>query len=127
MPWARVADTAKCGRCKRSLPPVATPIEVDAARFDEIVRNTKVPVLVDFWAPWCGPCRMAGPQVERAAQALQGDAVVLKVNTEDHPELGARFRVSAIPHFVVLKDGRPRKAESGVLPAAELVRWVRAA
>jgi thioredoxin 2 len=82
--------TAHCDLCKAELSPFREPIEVDPALFDEIVRESPLPILVDFWAAWCGPCRMAAPEVERTAAETAGHAIVLKVDTEKYPELAAR-------------------------------------
>ena len=119
---ANLAQTVRCGKCKTSIKPIAEPINADVELFDDVVRNAKVPVLVDFWAAWCGPCRMAAPEVARTAELMAGRAVVLKVDTERHPELGARYRVNSIPNFVILKNGQLVAQDSGVVAAAELAR-----
>jgi thioredoxin 2 len=103
---------------------VAEPLDVDAKEFGEIVRSAKVPVLVDFWAPWCGPCRMAGPEVERAAAQAAGRALVLKVNSDQHPEITERFGVRGIPHFVVLRDGQVVVSQAGLVRSGQLLEWL---
>jgi thioredoxin 2 len=107
VPPEHVWETGSCGKCKAPLPPVADPIEADPALFEAITGSATVPVLVDFWAAWCGPCRMAAPEVERTARNMAGRAVVLKVDTDLHPALAQRFGATGIPNFVVLKGGRP--------------------
>jgi thioredoxin 2 len=127
VPAKHLADTGRCGNCKSPLPPTNAPIDVDSAAFDEITREVKVPVLVDFWAPWCGPCRATAPEVEAIAKEMAGKAIVLKVDTEKHPDLGARFRVQAIPYFVVLREGNVVSQRAGAVSRREMRSWLTAA
>lgn len=125
IPPAHLANTGRCGACKKDLPPAAGPYDVATTeQFDQIVAGARVPILIDFWAEWCGPCRMAAPEVEKTAKAVAGKALVLKVNTEANQALAQRFNVKGIPHFVVVKDGATVDAKSGLMRHRELEQWL---
>jgi thioredoxin 2 len=124
---SHLGDAAICGSCKTALTPFRQPIDADASVFDEIVSTSPVPVLVDFWAEWCGPCRRAAPEVKRTAEAMAGRAVVLKVDTEAHPELATRYNVSSIPNFVVLKNGQPVSQQAGLVGSSQMIQWLESA
>jgi thioredoxin 2 len=124
VPARHLSDAGRCGSCKAPLPPVGEPIEADPNTFTEVAREAQVPILVDFWAPWCGPCHAAAPEVRELAREMAGKALALKVSTEDHPDLAAQFRIQAIPTFVVLRNGRAVMQQAGVAPRSEMKRWL---
>ncbi|MBX3636066.1 MAG: thioredoxin TrxC [Rubrivivax sp.] len=120
VPADRLADDPACGRCGRPVL-AGTPADLDEAGFDRVVAHTDLPVLVDFWAPWCGPCRTMAPAFAQAAAQLKGRALLVKVNSDDHPRLAGRFGIRGIPTLIRLQGGRETARQSGALPAQAIV------
>jgi len=120
--------TTRCGQCKNPLSAPAKPIEIrDAASFDAAAANSALPLVVDFWAPWCGPCRMVAPELERLATNAAGRYLVVKVNTDEQTELASRFRIRSIPTMAVVYGGRELTRTAGARPAAEIESFVEQA
>lgn len=122
VPARHLADTGRCGSCKSPLPAVAEPVAVGPAEFDEIVRESRVPILVDFWAAWCGPCRMVAPELEKLSADRAGRVVVAKVDTDALPEVAGRFGIRSIPTLIAFKGGRESKRVSGAMSASAIAQ-----
>lgn len=117
--YERLGSGARCARCKADLPPPGAPIEVpSAALFDALVSKSALPVVVDYWAPWCGPCRVVAPELAKVAAARRGEILVAKVNTEAMPDIAARYRIQSIPTMAIFVNGREAARTVGARPAS---------
>ena len=125
VPDVRLAEGPKCGQCHERLFS-GHPIALTASDFDLHATRSDMPLVVDFWAPWCGPCRMMVPAYEQAAKILEPHVRLAKVNTEEDQALGARFGIQSIPTLMLLRGGREVARQSGALGAQDIVQWVRA-
>lgn len=121
IPFARLHQAGQCGSCKAPLAQPSLPVEIDSSgSFTALIRGSSLPVLVDFWAPWCGPCQMVTPEVAKVAGLSAGELLIAKVNTQDQPGIGGSMGIRSIPTFAVFVGGREVERASGTMPAAQL-------
>ena len=125
VPEDRLGAGAKCGTCGESLV-TGKAVEVDPAVLAPASRNDDLPLVADFWAPWCGPCKMMAPEFSKAAQALAGQVRLVKLNTETHPEAGATYNIRGIPTMIAFSGGRETRRQSGAMREPQIVGWIKA-
>ena len=128
MRYEGLGQTFHCAQCKNELPPLSEPVDVRIDLvFDPLVSHSSVPVLVDFWAPWCGPCKLVAPEIRKVAAELAGKFLIAKVNTEEAPSLGRRYRVTAIPTMVLFSNGLEVARQAGAMPAPAIKKFIEQA
>ncbi|MBL9144564.1 MAG: thioredoxin [Verrucomicrobiaceae bacterium] len=126
--YANLDKAGRCGSCKADLPKPSAPVVIDdITTFQAMVANSPLPIVIDFWAPWCGPCKMMAPEFAKAATLAAGEAIFAKVNTDEQQAIASQFRIQGIPAFALLKGGKLIAQTAGFQSASNLLAWMRQA
>jgi thioredoxin 2 len=125
VPPERATDDPVCGKCASPLLP-GEPVALDDRSFERVVAKTEIPIVVDFWASWCGPCSMMEPHYRKAAERLKGRVLLAKVNSDENPQTASRYAIRSLPTLLMLRGGRELKRQPGAVQAAQIVAWAEA-
>ncbi len=124
VPSAKLGNRPVCATCHQALTG-GKPAELDPERFQKLIQRSDLPVIIDFWAPWCGPCKMMAPEFAKAAASLAGKAILAKLNTQDYPQAAAQFGISGIPTMILFHKGREAARKSGAMQAPQILAWIQ--